>query len=205
MRGAGTGSLILLAAGLALSRAPAPTRAADKDPDKEAFDRQVRPVLAKYCSGCHGEKKQSGKLNLAPLSAEVVPQKWQHVWERLRSRQMPPADQPQPTADERVRLLDWIEAQLKSYGCADVERLTNRADAPVHHVRGRDDVRAGLLVHLCPAQGLVEPQGRARIKVVDRDSQSEMWASQAMSLSRALTSAFSPASAWRRVRSPFTS
>lgn len=118
MRGAGAGSLILLAAGLALSwaPAPAPTRAAEeKEPEKSTFDRQVRPVLAKYCFGCHGEKKQSAKLNLSSVSAEAEPRKWQHVWERLRGRQMPPADQPQPTADERERLLDWIEAKFAKH------------------------------------------------------------------------------------------
>src|SRR6266545_454273 len=118
MRGARqTGSLLLLAAlaapwpgePAARVRAGEDKKPPSDKPERDAFEQRVRPVLAKYCFSCHGEKKQSVKLNLASFSAEAKPQDWKRVWERLRSRQMPPADQPQPTAAERALLLDWIE------------------------------------------------------------------------------------------------
>src|SRR5262249_3080064 len=34
---------------------------------------------------------------------------WKQVYDRLRSRQMPPPDRPQPSAKERERLTSWIE------------------------------------------------------------------------------------------------
>ena len=32
------------------------------------YDREIRPLLKKHCLGCHGEKKQKGKLRLDLLS-----------------------------------------------------------------------------------------------------------------------------------------
>lgn len=78
----------------------------DSPPDA----REVRPLLARYCLACHGDKQPKGELNLAPdrLGADV----WHAVWERLRTRQMPPSDRPQPTSAERERLTSWIEASF---------------------------------------------------------------------------------------------
>src|SRR6266567_4437905 len=109
MRGVGPTGLILftglamLWAGVPVARVEGEEPPADK-PAKAAFAQQVRPVLAKYCFACHGEKKQSTKLNLGTFSEQTKPQEWKHIWERVRSRQMPPADQPQPTAAERQQL-----------------------------------------------------------------------------------------------------
>lgn len=70
---------------------------------------EIRPLLAKYCVSCHGEKKPKGGLNLESASDELSPLVWQRVWDRLRARQMPPSDRPQPTPDERGRVTAWIE------------------------------------------------------------------------------------------------
>ncbi len=54
-----------------------------------------------------------GGLNLAAISGDETAAKnvaqWKHVWDRLKARQMPPSDQPQPTAEERERVTAWIE------------------------------------------------------------------------------------------------
>ena len=63
----------------------------------------------KYCSGCHGESKPKAGLNLEALRGQEKPTVWKGVWERVRSRQMPPPGQPQPTAEERSRLTSWVE------------------------------------------------------------------------------------------------
>jgi len=49
----------LLAAGLAVAAEPAPTPA-----QVEFFEREVRPVLAEHCHGCHGPEKQKSGLRL---------------------------------------------------------------------------------------------------------------------------------------------
>jgi hypothetical protein len=53
-------------------------------------------ALAKYCSACHGEKSPKGGQNLARLEDQGTPGAWKHVWERVKGRQMPPPDRPQP-------------------------------------------------------------------------------------------------------------
>src|SRR4051812_12236553 len=70
----------------------------DTNPDtkrrQDESSREVRSLLGKYCLACHGEKKPRGGLNLAELSGEEASVKntaaLKHVWDRLRSRQMPP-------------------------------------------------------------------------------------------------------------------
>jgi hypothetical protein len=75
----------------------------------------VRPLLARYCFSCHGQKNPKAGLNLAAFDEKVEPRAWKPVWERLRSRQMPPLDRPQPTALERERLLGAIEAAFAKH------------------------------------------------------------------------------------------
>ncbi|MFO0970093.1 MAG: DUF1592 domain-containing protein [Gemmataceae bacterium] len=76
-----------------------------------AYERDVRPLLAKRCFSCHGGAKARADLNLEGLKGKelTAPKLWKKVWERVRTLQMPPAGQPQPTPAERRRLLDWIE------------------------------------------------------------------------------------------------
>src|SRR5690349_17734030 len=93
-----------------LSVLPGAARAGEPDTP----DRDVRSLLDRYCLACHGDKKTRGGLDLAALSAETTADKdqprWQKVWARVRARQMPPPDEPRPTAEDRDRLLAGIEA-----------------------------------------------------------------------------------------------
>src|SRR5262245_32174269 len=70
---------------------------------------EVRPLLTRYCFSCHGETKPKAGLNLESLQSQENVRVWKEVWNRVRARQMPPSDQPQPTMEERARLTDWIE------------------------------------------------------------------------------------------------
>src|SRR5262249_44411283 len=72
----------------------------------------------KHCFACHGENKAKGKLNLETLSSlpDAAGRKtWKHVWDRVMTRQMPPADRPQPTNRELERLTSWIESALAKH------------------------------------------------------------------------------------------
>jgi hypothetical protein len=79
-----------------------------KDGDRPQDLVQVQPLLARYCYSCHGEKKQTAGLNLESPQEDV--RVWKEVWDRLKSRQMPPAERPQPSPAERERLIGWIES-----------------------------------------------------------------------------------------------
>src|SRR5439155_12353362 len=78
---------------------------------------------------CHGETRPKAGLNLEALRGQENARVWKRVWERVRSRHMPPPGRPQPTADERARLTSWIEdvfAQDKLDGHADPGPLRPR-------------------------------------------------------------------------------
>lgn len=87
------------------------------------YQTQVRPVLTKYCTGCHaGNDAESnlrldthsnillghdGKQVVAPKNAEAS-LLWKSV-AGLSDSPMPPKDSPQPTADEIAVIKKWIE------------------------------------------------------------------------------------------------
>ena len=96
--------------------AVAPLRSADA-PDA-ALDRQfqdtIRPFLTTYCLGCHGTNAPAAQFDMRPYStvAAVIADlgHWRLMSERLRAVEMPPARMPQPSAELRARVIDWIEA-----------------------------------------------------------------------------------------------
>jgi len=81
------------------------------------FERDVQPLLQKYCLACHSAAKHTGDINLEQFlgSANVPrhPGVWQKVAEQLNLGEMPPKAMPQPTAAERLRLIEWTRATLK--------------------------------------------------------------------------------------------
>jgi hypothetical protein len=105
--------LVALTASLAPGWLVGPT--APVAPAQDVSESQVRPLLARYCLSCHGEKNPKGGLSLASFEEQRAPRVWKLVWERLRSRQMPPSNRPQPTAQERQRLLAAIEGAFAQH------------------------------------------------------------------------------------------
>jgi mono/diheme cytochrome c family protein len=86
--------------------------------DDGGFRDTVAPLLEKHCLRCHGPKEQDGELRLdAAASARDVqrkPRLWRLIADRLRSNEMPPEDEPQPTRSEVARITSWIETTLSS-------------------------------------------------------------------------------------------
>lgn len=87
----------------------------------QQFTQEVRPVLDKYCTGCHSGDQAASGLNLAIYgnTAEVVERfgVWEHVSERLSRGEMPPRQMPQPTEAERAIVLGYI-ASLRNHEAA---------------------------------------------------------------------------------------
>lgn len=81
----------------------------NQSPLAAEYERSIRPLQAKYCHACHGATKPKGGIDLASRNGNEKPSAWKEIWERVRSRQMPPSGQPQPTGAERERMLAWLE------------------------------------------------------------------------------------------------
>ncbi len=76
----------------------------------------ARATLETYCSDCHDDATQKAKLSLESLIAKPDPRTaaavWTRVHDRLADGEMPPANKPQPTAEQRRQLLTWLRADL---------------------------------------------------------------------------------------------
>lgn len=76
----------------------------------------VRPLVAKYCLGCHSAKLKKGSLDLERFATANDVRRdlkvWQQVIEQLEAGEMPPANRPQPTAEERKTLIAWARTVL---------------------------------------------------------------------------------------------
>ena len=97
---------------IAISAMPA---AEAPDPALERqFEAVVNPFVKQYCIGCHSGETPASQFNMAVYStfASVVADHphWALVLGRLKAGEMPPAAMPQPPAEERQRVIEWIEA-----------------------------------------------------------------------------------------------
>jgi hypothetical protein len=129
-------AVLLLTAVLCWVVPAAPARSADADKETAA---RAFTVLEKYCHGCHGvEEKKPGfrVLNRDILIAKrdggkkvklsyVKPGKLAEslLWQRLdEDADMPPPDQPQPSAADKQLVKRWIEAGAPPFPTADAPR-----------------------------------------------------------------------------------
>ncbi|MCA1684510.1 MAG: DUF1587 domain-containing protein [Planctomycetia bacterium] len=102
--------IALLVAALVAPTAPAAPDAPALD---QRFETVVRPFLKDHCLGCHGDKKQEGKLDLSGYSSAAAVVKNHRVWEtvldRLEAEEMPPEDaKRQPSAHDRAAVVAWV-------------------------------------------------------------------------------------------------
>ena len=94
--------------------------AADTGDDANAkFRSEVLPVMRKLCFDCHGgpAMKKDDPVRLDRLDADLVngphAETWHEVLNHLNRGEMPPEDEPQPSAAERQRIVDWVTVQLE--------------------------------------------------------------------------------------------
>ena len=77
---------------------------------------QPAAILNKYCLDCHDSDSEKGDVNLDALAIDWTMEKarelWEHVLDASEDGLMPPPDKPQPTAEERQVLYDWLDAKL---------------------------------------------------------------------------------------------
>lgn len=101
----------------ATAPSPAPvTPQPPKDP-AEAFDSLVRPFVAANCVSCHGYKKQKNGLNLESYESVASltddHERWAEVVRKLRAREMPPEEEPQPAEHQRQAVAGWLSRELE--------------------------------------------------------------------------------------------
>ncbi len=129
------GRCLVVGCGLALLAVAAV--GGDDRPPADEYAASVRPLMVKYCLGCHSTAKKKGDLDLERFATveqarrDVRP--WQAVVENLENGEMPPKKSPQPSAEERRRIAAWarglVEAEARARagdpGRVVVRRLSN--------------------------------------------------------------------------------
>ncbi len=95
------------------------------------FAKDVRPILETYCFKCHGAEKQKGGVKLS-AGADVAAiyrdvKTWDKALAELRDGAMPPEDKPQPSEDERKRVMEWLDRALNDPDLDAVPRDPGRA------------------------------------------------------------------------------
>ena len=86
---------------------------------QEPFAKAGVAFLGKYCTDCHGEKKQKGDLSLHTFRDDVSVLKqrktWKRVFEMVQNGDMPPDDKPQPDKAERDAFIASAKAVFANY------------------------------------------------------------------------------------------
>ena len=101
-------------------------------PKAAPFERDVLPVVQKYCLGCHTAPKGAGGINLSGEKNFAAALKGRLTWDRVSAavleKRMPPADAPQPTDAEREKLGHTLESLFSQVDCQlnDPGRVTMR-------------------------------------------------------------------------------
>jgi hypothetical protein len=94
-------------------------KAAALKASRDRYDQSVTPFFARYCNTCHGSKEPEGDLELATLDPNLESTsaaRWAVVLDQLAASKMPPKDEPQPGADSRMAVIEWIKAEMKRSG-----------------------------------------------------------------------------------------
>ena len=77
----------------------------------------AQQFIKSHCIKCHDAKTQKGKFRLDNLSADFTdPQsaeKWNEVVFRINAAEMPPEDEPQPSAEEIGRMAEYLTGKIR--------------------------------------------------------------------------------------------
>ncbi|MDB6116989.1 MAG: hypothetical protein JWO08_770 [Verrucomicrobiaceae bacterium] len=80
---------------------------------QEPFNKQIQPLLEKYCYDCHADGTNKGKYAMDEhkdfASMRMDMKMWDHARQMLVTHVMPPTGKPKPTLEERDALVRWID------------------------------------------------------------------------------------------------
>lgn len=86
-----------------------------KAAEPATFRTDIQPLVQKYCQRCHNVDKMTSGIRVDQLDGSLEDRHlflWKDILKQLDDEAMPPEDEPQPTAEERKLLVDWIRQAL---------------------------------------------------------------------------------------------
>ena len=87
----------------------------------ERWEQDVKPLLQKYCSECHGPESAEADVDVTRYQDLASVRSQPAIWDQIRGvvkiGAMPPDDSTQPSEEERIRLSDWVVDTLHRVDC----------------------------------------------------------------------------------------
>lgn len=95
------------------------------------YEGHIRPMFEQYCGDCHIDTKRGGlDLGQYPTARSVTEHRpvFEQILKNVEGGLMPPENKPQPTPEERFRLVGWLKGELYTCDCTrpDPGRVTLR-------------------------------------------------------------------------------
>ena len=109
----GTLAVLALVVGWAANgqEKPAAPMAQAAAADEATFQERVQPLLQKFCVRCHNADNMESGIRVDHLTATLEDSQlplWKGILKQVVDGDMPPADEPQLSTDQRQALTEWI-------------------------------------------------------------------------------------------------
>lgn len=103
----GFGGVSLIVLGVTLSGFAADTTGAAR------FQMEIQPLLKEFCYDCHGDGANKGNVAFDEFKSAQAALENRELWwkalKNLRGALMPPPKKPQPSAEQKARVVQWIK------------------------------------------------------------------------------------------------
>ena len=84
--------------------------------DLTAFQREVQPILKEFCFDCHADGANKGGVSFDEFKSDAVMVENHDLWlkalKNVRAGLMPPPKKPQPGAEQKHQLEQWIKTAV---------------------------------------------------------------------------------------------
>lgn len=148
---------LLLALGIAFVSTLGTSKGTDWTKLNEEYEKKIQPLIEKYCSGCHsGADAESGlAFNNFADAKSVFRQRriWEKVAVRIDIADMPPADSPQPSPEDRKTLTSWIQSTLNDIDCGKTPNPGSVTLRRINRYEYRNSIRDLFNIDYEPALG----------------------------------------------------
>jgi len=148
---------LLLALGMVFVSTLGISKATDWTKLNEEYEKKIQPLIEKYCSGCHtGADAESGlAFNNFADAKSVFRQRriWGKVAVRIDIGDMPPADSPQPSPEDRKTLTSWIQSTLNDIDCGKTPNPGSVTLRRINRYEYRNSIRDLFNIDYEPALG----------------------------------------------------
>lgn len=97
-----------------------------RDKSPLSWDRRVGGLFQRYCYRCHKPTDPSGNVDLASdRDVRLIKRnrdKWLNVYDQLESGDMPPEEARQPSDEERLHMMQFLDEMVRELDCESLDR-----------------------------------------------------------------------------------